>query len=415
MEMQPFLYVICNVNSLCCSFPQERRRPWTTTRSLRRSSSTTPRSDASLSTGTCPRASTTRRTSWRSWGRLDAGSTCSFCFVLLSPSFLTMTWYRDAPRRAKNLRAWPAARVGPTYAGARGSWKISQMGLPGMTRRRQVLHAHLEAGQWIDCPSLRRCPMIHSPAGPHSIYRRCCDSTSRALPPLIIKPFMFSAALFVCLSSATFILAVLLFVGLSHMNVMTQPRIFLPVLQREERPQAQQAGRRPRGAREGEAHRGRGQIESQGEMEQILTSPRELVLLVLKQKVGAGLATDSASMCLKGRGCIRLINKVFSFFFQKSFLSFFFIFPPLLQVPCNTSCPPWGRVHVHLEMWKLLLERLRLALFRFRLTSAVARQIRLHKQTLHTKDDVRPKQRDKPESPVYFTQQKFPEKPLSEN
>lgn len=125
----------------------------------------------------------------------------------------------DAPRHAKVLRAWPTARVGPTYAVTRGSWKISQMGLPCMTRPRQVLRAHLEAGQWIDCPSLRCCPMIHSPAGPHSIYRRCCDSTSRALPPLIIKPFMFSAALFVCLSSVTFIFGVLLFVCLSLLNV----------------------------------------------------------------------------------------------------------------------------------------------------------------------------------------------------
>lgn len=127
----------------------------------------------------------------------------------------------DAPPHAKVLRAWPAARVGPTYAVAPGSWKISQMGLPCMTWSRQVLHTHLVAGQWIDCPSLRCRPVIHSPAGPYSIYRRCCDSTSRALAPLIIKPFMFSAGgfFFVCLSSVTFIFSVPLFVRLSLLNV----------------------------------------------------------------------------------------------------------------------------------------------------------------------------------------------------
>lgn len=136
-----------------------------------------------------------------------------------SPCFVTTVSYHHAHLRAKVLRAWPAARVGPTYAVAAGSWKISQMGLHCMTRPRRVLHAHLQAGRWIDCPSLRCCPVIHSPAGPHSIYHRCCDSTSRAHPPLIIKPFMFSAARFVCLSSVTFIFALPLFVCLSLLKV----------------------------------------------------------------------------------------------------------------------------------------------------------------------------------------------------
>lgn len=87
------------------------------------------------------------------------------------------------------------------------------------TRPRRLLHAHFQAGRWIDCPSLRCSPMIHGPVGPRSIYRRCCDSTSRAHPPLIIKPFMFSAARCVCLSSATFIFAGLLFVCLSLLNI----------------------------------------------------------------------------------------------------------------------------------------------------------------------------------------------------
>lgn len=137
------------------------------------------------------------------------------------PLFVLMTSCHDAPLHATVLRAWLAARVGPTCVFAPGSWKISQMGLSCVTWSRQVLHAHLEAGQWIDCPSLCCCPMIHSPAGSHSIYRRCCDSTSRALPPLIIKPFMFSAVLFVCLSSVTFIFRVLVFVCLSLLNVAT--------------------------------------------------------------------------------------------------------------------------------------------------------------------------------------------------
>lgn len=214
--------MIFNLNSLCCSFPQERRRPSTTARSWRRSSSTTPRSNASLNTGTCPRASTTRRMNSGSWEMLDAGSTspCSFCFLTLhevemfSPLFVTTTSYHDAPLHAKVLPGWV--------------WATQSLPAHGKSRRwdclvwrghRQVLRAHLKAWQWIDCPSLRCCPMIHSPASPHSIYRRCCDSTSCALPPLIIKPFMFSATPFVCLSSVTFIFSVLLFVCLSLLNV----------------------------------------------------------------------------------------------------------------------------------------------------------------------------------------------------
>lgn len=81
---------------------------------------------------------------------------------------------------------------------------------------------------------------------------------------------------------------------------LTHPRIFLLVLQREERPQAQQAGLHPRGVGKGEARRGCGQIESQGEMKRSLRSLGGLVLDV-KQKVGAGLATGSSSSDSKGR------------------------------------------------------------------------------------------------------------------
>lgn len=147
-------------------------------------------------------------------------------------------------------------------------------------------------------------------------------------------------------------------------------------------------------------------------MKQSLRSLRGHVVLILRWKVGPGHATGSSSLDLQDRDCTRLINKVVSFpFLFWNFL--FFSFHNYCR--CHlTPCPPCGRMRVHLDTWKLLLQRLRLALFCFRLTAAVAQQIRLHKQTLHTKDDVRQK-RDKPKTPVYFIQEGVSRKPLDAN
>lgn len=142
-------------------------------------------------------------------------------------------------------------------------------------------------------------------------------------------------------------------------------------------------------------------------MKQSLRSLRGHIVLMLRWKVGPGHATGSSSLDLQDRDCTRLINKVVSFPFYFE-IFFFFFFSQLLQVPSDTSCPPCCRMRVHLDTWKLLLQRLRLALFCFRLTAAVAQQIRLHKQTLHTKDD-------EPKTPVYFIQEGVSPKPLDAN
>ena len=71
--------VVISSTVVSFSWPPERGRPSTTIRSWRRSSSTTRRSDASLTTDIYPRASTTRPRSCAPWRRLAVGSTFPLC------------------------------------------------------------------------------------------------------------------------------------------------------------------------------------------------------------------------------------------------------------------------------------------------------------------------------------------------
>lgn len=73
-------FYLTNSPPVSHSWPRERGRPSTTIRSWRRSTSTTRRSDVSLTTDIYPRTSTTREMSWGSWKRLAVGSMCSLFF-----------------------------------------------------------------------------------------------------------------------------------------------------------------------------------------------------------------------------------------------------------------------------------------------------------------------------------------------
>lgn len=76
-------FYLTNSPPVSRSWPRERGRPSTTIRSWRRSTSTTRRSDVSLTTDIYPRTSTTRDMSWGSWKRLAVGSMCSLFFLFL--------------------------------------------------------------------------------------------------------------------------------------------------------------------------------------------------------------------------------------------------------------------------------------------------------------------------------------------
>lgn len=129
--MMALLFILPSLLLLSHSSCRESGRPWTTTRSWGRSSSTTHRSDASPSTDTYPRSSTARKGSCRPWKRLAAGSTCSFWVFIFGSKATCM---RCLTGLMENVTDGPARRdvgsIGLPYSFIACMWDwLSQFAL----------------------------------------------------------------------------------------------------------------------------------------------------------------------------------------------------------------------------------------------------------------------------------------------